>query len=255
MNSKMNSQANSTGSMASQNDTDLRPLSGVPQGRRGFFGRFERRTVDPLANLRVAAPCTEDWNRMRGDERVRDCGSCKMKVFNLSEMSADEARALIARAHKGERVCARFYRRTDGKVMTRDCRPGRTRLQRLRMKIAVTLFAAWAGGSAWLSGVSAFAKSRRDSQQTHFITGKIAAPGDFTADSQGPMLMGEVAPAQTPEPTPGTGGAPWAPWNTKPTPKPTPMPQPMPEPNEPPHHDREEPYSFESSSEASSEEK
>jgi hypothetical protein len=134
-----------------------------------------------------------------------------MKVFNLSEMSADEARALIARAHQGERVCARFYRRADGKVMTRDCRPGRTRLQRLRMKIAVTLFA----------------KSRRDSQQIHFITGKIAAPGDYISDSQEPMLMGEIAPAPTPEPTPGPGGAPWAPWNTKPTPMSHPQPEPQ----------------------------
>jgi hypothetical protein len=150
-----------------------------------------------------------------------------MKVFNLSEMSADEARALIARAHQGERVCARFYRRADGKVMTRDCRPGRTRLQRLRMKIAVTLFAAWAGGSGWLSGVVAFAKSRRDSQQIHFITGKIAAPGDYISDSQEPMLMGEIAPAPTPEPTPGPGGAPWAPWNTKPTPMSHPQPEPQ----------------------------
>jgi hypothetical protein len=256
----------STPTSMSQNDPDLR----LPSGLKAWLERGSRWmrptqiAKDPLLNLRVAAPCTEDWSRMKGDARVRDCGSCHMKVFNLSEMTADEARALIARSLKGERVCARFYRRADGKVMTRDCGPGRSRRQSLRLKIAVSVLAAWAGSLASLMGASAQGKSRREKSEIHFITGKIAAPAaDDTpqaAEAQGPsvlmgqivepsVIMGEIAPdpgPQLPQPElpPQSRGAPWAPWNANPPPQTLPAPLPSPQPVEPPHHDRETPYQF-----------
>src|SRR5690348_8809927 len=51
---------------------------------------------DLLANVRVARPCKERWADMAGDDRVRFCNGCERQVFNLSEMTREEAEALLA---------------------------------------------------------------------------------------------------------------------------------------------------------------
>ncbi|MBA3459226.1 MAG: hypothetical protein H0T46_04650 [Deltaproteobacteria bacterium] len=82
-----------------------------------------------LDNLHVASPCKEDWNAMSGDARVRHCGRCDQNVYNLSEMTREEAESLLF-AKEGK-LCARYYRRKhDGAVMTKDCPLGRTRKRR-----------------------------------------------------------------------------------------------------------------------------
>lgn len=72
-----------------------------------------------LKNVRVARPCPADWETMRGDERSRYCGLCGLNVYNLSAITAREAAQLIRR--KEGRMCALFYRRKDGTVLTSDC--------------------------------------------------------------------------------------------------------------------------------------
>ena len=72
-----------------------------------------------LDSIRVASPCSADWNAMPGDERVRFCGSCQKNVYDLSAMTRPEAQALIF-ATEGN-LCAQFYRRADGTILTRDC--------------------------------------------------------------------------------------------------------------------------------------
>ena len=42
---------------------------------------------NPLDNVRVASPCSVDWNEMIGDNRKRFCGDCKLNVYNLSGYS------------------------------------------------------------------------------------------------------------------------------------------------------------------------
>jgi len=76
-----------------------------------------------LGILKLASPCSESWELMRGDERVRRCDRCRLDVYNLESLTTDEARALLRRREPG-RVCARFYRRFDGTVLTRDCPKG-----------------------------------------------------------------------------------------------------------------------------------
>jgi hypothetical protein len=73
-----------------------------------------------LDDVGVAAPCDADWNSMKGDERVRHCPACRQNVYNLSAMTRREAVDLVA-AREG-RVCIRMLRRTDGTLVTRDCR-------------------------------------------------------------------------------------------------------------------------------------
>lgn len=92
-----------------------------------------------LAQIDVASPCSADWNAMRGDERVRYCGDCRLNVYNLSAMNREEAEELI-RSREG-RLCVRYYRRSDGTVLTRDCPIG---IRELRRRL-VRAVAAMAG--------------------------------------------------------------------------------------------------------------
>lgn len=77
---------------------------------------------DPLANIRVASPCPADWNEMYGDDRKRFCSECKLNVYNLSDMTRDEAERLLINSEG--RLCVRYFRRADGTVLTRDCPVG-----------------------------------------------------------------------------------------------------------------------------------
>jgi hypothetical protein len=72
--------------------------------------------------IRIASPCSADWNRMAGDERVRYCPECKLNVYNFSEMCDAEIERILSR--RDGRLCARFYQRSDGTMLTRNCPVG-----------------------------------------------------------------------------------------------------------------------------------
>jgi hypothetical protein len=84
-----------------------------------------------LARIRVASPCSERWDLMTGDERVRHCAACDKDVYDLSEMTAAEAEDLLANV--GEAACVRLHRRADGTVITSDCPVGVKRKRRRRV--------------------------------------------------------------------------------------------------------------------------
>lgn len=75
-----------------------------------------------MLDLKIAKPCDQSWTAMKGDERVRHCGRCDHDVYNISEMTEAEVEALIVRTEG--KFCARLYRRTDNRVMTKDCPKG-----------------------------------------------------------------------------------------------------------------------------------
>jgi hypothetical protein len=75
--------------------------------------------LDLLDNFRIASPCPMRWEDMRGDEKVRHCDDCNLKVTNLSAMTRAEATVFVANVNG--RVCAGFWRRADGTILTRDC--------------------------------------------------------------------------------------------------------------------------------------
>jgi hypothetical protein len=95
----------------------------------------------------VASPCPASWDAMSGDERVRHCSACELNVYNLSDMTRAEAESLLLR-HEG-RLCVRFFRRADGKVITRDCPVGlrwaKRRFARLVAAVAALVGCLWAG--------------------------------------------------------------------------------------------------------------
>jgi hypothetical protein len=108
----------------------------------------------PLDHLHVSTPCTARWEEMAGDERTRFCSHCSLNVYNLSAMRHDEAEALIE--EKEGRLCVRFYRRSDGTVLTQDCPVGlrtvRQRIIRSVRNVAATI-AALVGGAIGLGSI------------------------------------------------------------------------------------------------------
>jgi Carboxypeptidase regulatory-like domain len=72
--------------------------------------------------IRIASPCHASWTGMSGDARVRHCGECKLDVFNFSEMSEREIERLVE-SRQG-RLCARYYQRPDGTMLTKNCPTG-----------------------------------------------------------------------------------------------------------------------------------
>jgi hypothetical protein len=96
-----------------------------------------------LPNIRVATPCSADWNAMTGDERIRACASCNKNVYNLSSMTREEAETLIM-AHAG-RLCVRYYQRNDGTILLKDCAIG-IKQKRKRRVLAAGVLALLGGG-------------------------------------------------------------------------------------------------------------
>jgi hypothetical protein len=86
--------------------------------------------TSPLDHLRIAAPCSADWDQMFSfeDKRVRFCSQCNLNVYNLSGMSRREAEALITKTEG--RLCVRFYRKADGSILTRNCPVGLRAIKR-----------------------------------------------------------------------------------------------------------------------------
>jgi len=102
---------------------------------------------DPLANLRIAAPCPASWAGMVGDDVTRFCTDCKKNVTNISAMTRDEAAMFLAQS---ETSCVRFFRRADGTVLHGDCSVGQ---KRRRVHLAVVSVVG-AAGAAVMAAVS-----------------------------------------------------------------------------------------------------
>ena len=137
---------------------------------------------------------------MQGDERVRHCGLCRKNVYNLSSMPRAEAAALLAGNTKGE-LCVRFYRRSDGTVMTSDCSTS----VRVKLHDALRTLPRMAAGAAGAAGAAMVAAS-----VVHAAPGKPARSGHAQQVVQvsipqeppvpHPVMMG--APPRMPEPPP-----------------------------------------------------
>ena len=92
-----------------------------------------------LSKLRIASPCSVDWNNMHGNDRTRFCESCELSVYNVAGMTANEIRILVASTDG--RLCMRLRRRADGTVITKDCPVG---LRGYQKRVARFLGAAMA---------------------------------------------------------------------------------------------------------------
>jgi hypothetical protein len=99
--------------------------------------------TNSLKNVKIAAPCSADWGAMTGNDRVRFCGQCNLNVYNLSDMTQREAESLISSSEG--KLCARYYRRGDGTVLTNDCPVGIRAMARRVKRISAALISAVIG--------------------------------------------------------------------------------------------------------------
>ena len=120
--------------------------------------------ANPLDNVKIASPCSANWNEMFGDERKRFCAECKLNVYNLSDMTQSEAENFLINSEG--RVCIKFYRRADGTVLTKDCPVGWARVKR---KISRTATAAFALIAGFFGGKMVFNQTIADNSD---LTGK-----------------------------------------------------------------------------------
>src|SRR6266850_6531494 len=124
-----------------------------------------------LDHLRIASPCPVGWDQMSGDDRVRFCEQCSLRVYNLSAMTRTEAEALIANTEG--RICARLYRRFDGTIITKDCPVGLRAIGRRVAKVAGAAFAAIMSICVSVAGQKP-SRDKTSCQQQVRITRKVA---------------------------------------------------------------------------------
>lgn len=116
--------------------------------------------TNPLNHIKIASPCSADWDEMRGDNRQRYCSECKLNVYNLSEMNQREAENFLFEAEG--RVCVRLYRRSDGTVITQDCPVGWQAIKRKISRAATAIFSLLASlfGGVWAVSQISFDNSK-----------------------------------------------------------------------------------------------
>lgn len=147
-----------------------------------------------LDSLRLATPCTKDWDKMDGDDRVRFCGGCEKNVYNISDMTRREANAFLQ--EHGLTKCMRICRRHDGTVITDDCpvglRKARERFRRIAKvaSIAIGFLFASVGKAFGADASLDRAPAGRGLTDTPLsvvptppvVTGTVDLGGEFIAD-------------------------------------------------------------------------
>ncbi len=135
-----------------------------------------------LDNLYIGAPCSVSWDSMTGDERARACSQCSRKVYNLSDMTKNEAETFLQ--ENGVSHCVTFYRRQDGTIMTDNCPVG---LRKLRDQCKFAMRVAAASIAFLMTPLAGFAKPVHK--------GKTV---DCKQSNQSPMPMVDGKPAMLP---------------------------------------------------------
>lgn len=147
-----------------------------------------QRFDSPLNNIKIASPCSADWAEMKGNERKRFCGECKLNVYNLSGMTRYDAENLL-RVSEG-RLCVRYFQRSDGTVLTADCPVG---WAKVKQRISIAAAACFSVLLTILSALATFPLLVRHVESVRRIVLPLAPPVEK------PALMGNIA---VPRPTP-----------------------------------------------------
>ena len=152
-----------------------------------------RKYTSPLTNLKVASPCSQDWEAMIGNERKRYCGECKLNVYNLSGMSKIEAENLLDNADG--RVCVKFYQRADGTVITQDCPVGWAKIKNRTKVLATAAFSLMLSLFSGVLFASFFGKPQNAGGQIEIPFSPSPMMGEIAVNpgSQPTATMGNVS--------------------------------------------------------------
>lgn len=155
-----------------------------------------------LKNVRIASPCSANWDEMIGDEQKRFCSKCNLNVYNLSGMSQLAAEKLLLESEG--RLCVRFYRRTDGSVLMQDCPVGWQAVKRRVSRLATAAFSLLAGLFGGL-GIQATFESNKslamNDETPIYKTNEEPTMGAVAvspASQNSQIIMGDVAGIATP---------------------------------------------------------
>lgn len=144
-----------------------------------------RPTSWQLDTIQVASPCHVAWDSMQGSDLVRHCGQCQRHVYQLSALTRPEAEALVQQ-HEG-RLCVRFFRRTDGTVLTADCPIG---LRSVRRRLARAV-AGMAALIVFMTSGALFARHRGsvpiEETPLLYFDDPFAPPPEQVAPPTGPL--------------------------------------------------------------------
>jgi hypothetical protein len=93
-----------------------------------------------LRNITVNSPCLADWEQMIGNDQVRFCDHCDLKVHNISELTYSQAARLVA--HSKGRLCVRYYRDAQGVPITKHVPDRLHQIGRRVSRLAAGAFSA-----------------------------------------------------------------------------------------------------------------
>lgn len=152
--------------------------------------RMAKRYDNPLENLKVASPCSQDWDQMAGDDRKRYCGECSLHVYNLSGMTRYDAENLL-RLSEG-RLCIRYFQRPDGTILTKDCPVGWAAVKRRVSLAAAAAFGLFISVVGTIGVMSVFGRKIDIGRQIPWVK-----------PTPEPHIMGAIAmPSPTPRVSP-----------------------------------------------------
>lgn len=150
-----------------------------------------RTSAQLLHNIRVATPCPARWEDMEGSEQCRFCRHCQKHVYNFSEMTAEAVIELLR--EKEGNLCARFYQRADGTLLTSDCGLAQSRPVVRFQKVLLGIAA----------GVVTFIGTALGGDNRNPRISIPTSPHAGETNLQAPMTLGKIIcpPRQTPKQT------------------------------------------------------
>jgi len=122
---------------------------------------------DFTRQFEITSPCTENWDAMIGNDRVRFCSHCQLSVHDLSQLNKKQIRRLILKS-KG-RLCVRYSSLNPRPTVT----PVRVlhKIGRRTSMIAASAFSATLG----LSGAMAASNVSRNELNPPHLRNSISA--------------------------------------------------------------------------------
>ena len=117
----------------------------------------------PKVTITIPKPCSESWEAMAGDARVRHCGACDRDVRNVATMTPSEIDAMLAAP--GPLPCMRIVQYQDGSLLTARVEQKPGMLQRASMMLSTVMLMA--GSAAAQSSIGS---------KNATLTGRVVDP-------------------------------------------------------------------------------